>query len=181
MDEVKRIRGLTDVGGNGTFASLMGQFNAATLAARGGDQDAAKSLPQLSQALLAAAAKAATSRQELDRVQAQTAASLEATYAALARYAAAANPAAPATAAPAMTTDQLLRAAATSQPATTAAPANDDLAAELRALRSEVAAMRADNNAGHAATASNTGGIKRTMDRVTAQSGGDAISTVAAA
>lgn len=181
MDEVKRIRGLTDVGGNATFASLMGQFNAATLAARGGDQDAAKSLPQLSQALLAAAAKAATSRQELDRVQAQTAASLEATYAALARYAAAANPAAPATAAPAMTTDQLLRAAATSQPATVAAPANDDLAAELRALRSEVAAMRADNNAGHAATASNTGGIKRTMDRVTAQSGGDAISTVAAA
>lgn len=181
MDEVKRIRGLTDTAGNGTFASLMGQFNAATLAARGGDQDAAKSLPQLSQALLAAAAKAATSRQELDRVQAQTAASLEATYAALARYAAAANPAAPATAAPAMTTDQLLRAAATSQPATVAAPANDDLAAELRALRSEVAAMRADNNAGHAATASNTGGIKRTMDRVTAQSGGDAISTVAAA
>lgn len=80
MDEVKRIRGLTDAGNGNGFAALQGQFNAATSAARGGDQDAAKSLPALSQALLAAAAEQATSRQELERVRAMTAASLEATY-----------------------------------------------------------------------------------------------------
>ncbi|MEG8022595.1 hypothetical protein [Sphingomonas aerolata] len=80
MDEVKRIRGLTDAANGNGFATLQGQFNAASSAARAGDQDAAKSLPALSQALLTAAAEQATSRQELARVQAQTAASLEATY-----------------------------------------------------------------------------------------------------
>jgi len=80
MDEVKRIRGLTDAGNGNGFAALQGQFNTATSAARSGDQDAAKTLPALSQALLTAAAEQATSRQELERVRAMTAASLEATY-----------------------------------------------------------------------------------------------------
>ncbi len=80
MDEVKRIRGLTDAGNGNGFAALQGQFNTATSAARSGDQDAAKGLPALSQALLTAAAEKATSRQELERVRAMTAASLEATY-----------------------------------------------------------------------------------------------------
>jgi hypothetical protein len=80
MDEVNRIRGVTDAAGGNGFAALQGQFNAASTAARGGDQDAAKTLPALSQALLTAAAEQATSRQELERVRAMTAASLEATY-----------------------------------------------------------------------------------------------------
>ncbi|KHA64279.1 hypothetical protein NI18_10360 [Sphingomonas sp. Ant20] len=80
MDEVNRIRGVTDAAGGNGFAALQGQFNAANTAARGGDQDAAKTLPALSQALLTAAAEQATSRQELERVRAMTAASLEATY-----------------------------------------------------------------------------------------------------
>ncbi|MBD8699805.1 hypothetical protein IFT54_08255 [Sphingomonas sp. CFBP 13714] len=80
MDEVNRIRGVTDAAGGNGFAALQGQFNAASTAARGGDQDAAKTLPALSQALLTAAAEQATSRQELERVGAMTAASLEATY-----------------------------------------------------------------------------------------------------
>jgi hypothetical protein len=79
LDEVNRIRGLNGTSGM-TFAQLLGQFNAASTAARGGDQDAAKNLPNLSKALLDAAAESATSQQELARVQAQTAASLEATY-----------------------------------------------------------------------------------------------------
>src|SRR3546814_17227522 len=78
MDEVKRIRGLTGGSDTGSFAMLMGQFNAANIAARGGDMDVAKTLPGLSQSLLNAAALMATSRQELNRVQAQAAASLEA-------------------------------------------------------------------------------------------------------
>jgi len=80
MDEVNRIRGVTDAAGGNGFAALQGQFNAASTAARGGDQDAAKTLPALSQALLTAAGEQATSRQELERVRFMTAASLEATY-----------------------------------------------------------------------------------------------------
>ncbi|HEX7856087.1 MAG TPA: phage tail length tape measure family protein [Sphingobium sp.] len=172
MDEVKRIRGLTDPTGNGSFASLMGQFNAATAAARGGDQDAAKSLPGLSQSLLTAAAQAATSRQELDRVQAQTAASLEATYAAISAITGSSS---------GTSTAAILAAAATSQAATTAAPTNDDLIAEIKALRDEVVQLRSENNAGHAATAGPVGAIQKKLGDVTSQSGGDAISVVAAA
>jgi hypothetical protein len=174
MDEVKRIRGLTDPAGGTGFASLMGQFNASTNAARGGDQEAAKLLPGLSQAVLKAAADAATSRQELDRVQAQIASSLEATVAAINALSGSASPAA--------TADALLAAMSASQGTTgTATSANDNMASELASLRAEVAAMRADNNAGHAATAGNTAAMKRTLDNVTAESGGTAISVASAA
>lgn len=174
MDEVKRIRGLNGVGGDGSFASLMGQFNAATSAARGGDMDAAKSLPQLSQALLKAAEDSATSRQELARVQAQTAASLEATYGVIGALTAAAN--APATASAAVA------AAAASQAVTS--PSNDnstDLRAAIDELRDEVAQLRSENTAGHAANAAANNKTANILDRATQQSGGDAISTVQAA
>jgi len=174
LDEINRIRGLSDSTGATSFASALGQFNAATTAARGGDQTAAQSLPQLSQALLTAAEAAATSRQELDRIQAQTAASLEATYGMISGLSG--------TAAPASTTD-LLSAAGASQAA--AASANDNttnaLSAKLDALLNEIEQLRSDNNAGHATTAGNTGSIKRSLDNVTAQGGGMAISTTAAA
>jgi hypothetical protein len=171
-DEVRRIRGLSDATGGNTFASLMEQFNAATSAARGGDMDAAKALPQLSQALLAAAADAARSRQELDRVRAQTAASLEATLGMVAGLGTA----------PAVSNAALLTAAATSQPAT--APANDnreDLRAAVGELREELAQMRTDLNTSTGAVASNTARIARKLDDITSASGGDAISIVAAA
>ena len=174
MDEVKRIRGLTEAGGEASFASLMGQFNAANASARGGDQDAAKLLPSLSQSLLTAAANAATSRQELDRVRAQTAAQLEATWAAI--QGRSFTP---------VTGSALVAGSASPMPGVDAAqamaPANDDLVAELRQLRDEVAQLRQDNNAGHAATASNTGGIKKTLDTVTAEHGGQAVSVAGAA
>ncbi|RST30164.1 hypothetical protein HMF7854_04475 [Sphingomonas ginkgonis] len=174
MDEVKRIRGLSDGTGAGTFASLLGQFNVATASARIGDQDAAKSLPQLSQALLTAAANAATSRQELDRIQTETANSLQATYGLISNFGDAAS---------ASSNAALLNAAAATQ---AAAPATNDngsasLVDEVRQLREEVAQLRADNNAGHAATASNTGKVARILDTVTADSGGNAVATVIAA
>lgn len=169
MDEVARIRGLSDTTGSNTFASLMGRFNAATDAARGGDMDAAKSLPQLSQALLAAAADAARSRQELDRIRAQIAASLEATNGLIGVLGSSQT----------ATTDRaLLSAALESQPATIAI--NDNAAAtaaRIDGLREEIAQLRAENNAGHAATAANTGRVARKLDDVTSQSGGDAITT----
>lgn len=171
MDEVKRIRGLNDVAGGNSFAALQGQFNAATAAARGGDQDAAKSLPALSQALLTAAAEQATSRQELARIQAQTAASLEATYGAVTSLAKGGTASAKAT----VSTDDVFAAISAAQPAMVPVPANDDTATEIRALREEVAGLRADNNAGNATIAGNTGRIARSIEDVTAASGGEAI------
>jgi hypothetical protein len=175
MDEVKRIRGLTDTGSGG-FASLLGQFNAATAAARAGDQDAAKSLPGLSQSLLTAAANVATSQQELRRIQAQTAASLEATYNAIAGLTGASATASPATA----PIEALMAAVTATQAATTPAAANDDLADEISQLREEVAGMRAENNAGHAANASANNKTAKILDNVSQATGGDALSTRAA-
>lgn len=172
MNEVRRIRGLAGTDTGGGFAALMGQFNAATTAARGGDQEAAKSLPGLSQALLAAAAQAATSRQELDRVQAQTAASLEATFAALQAFSKAAETK--------TSNDALLSAAVTTQAASTPAAANDDMAAEIRRLREEVAAMRADTSNGLAAVAGNTNRTAKVLEGV-ADASGEAINVANAA
>lgn len=178
MAEVKRIRGLTDASGGGTFASIMGQFNAANAAARGGDQDAAKLLPSLSQSLLTAAGNAATSRQELDRIRAQTAAQLEATWAAIQGRSTApvSSLSTAGTVTPGATIDAG-QIAATSA----AAPANDDLAAEMRQLREEVAQLRKENMAGHAATASNTGAVKKVLENVSAANGGQALSVAGAA
>jgi hypothetical protein len=172
-DEVKRIRGITDPTGATGFAAAQGQFNAASVAARAGDQEAAKLLPGLSQALLKLAADAATSRQELERVQAQTAASLEATLGAVGALGTPASPASNANA--------LLAAMTASQASTAPQAANDSMASELAALRQEVAAMRNENNAGHAATAGNTGRTAKVLETVTAESGGDAISVASAA
>ncbi|MCW2395893.1 MULTISPECIES: phage tail length tape measure family protein [unclassified Sphingobium] len=171
--EVDRIRGLNTASSDGGFASILGRFNAANQAARGGDMDAAKSLPGLSQALLNAAAQTATSRQELARIQAQTAASLEATNAAIAKLGVIAEP-----------SDASLLASggdaqANGQPGTDAE--KSELRRALEDLRAELAGLRAENNAGHAATAGNTGKIARTLDNVTAASGGDAIATVGVA
>lgn len=171
--EIKRIRGLNGTTGDGSFASLQGQFNAATTAARAGDQEAAKLLPGLSQSLLKAAGDAATSRQELDRVQAQTAASLEATWSAIQRFGAAAG---------ATSADRMAAAMAVAPgSASSGTTAANDTAAAIAALREEVAAMRRENAEGHAATASNTGRMARKLDDVTAESGGDAISVRSAA
>ncbi len=172
-DEVRRIRGLSDGGGATTFASAMGQFNAATTAARSGDQEAARLLPGLSQALLKLAADNATSRQELDRVQAQTAASLEQTMKLVESFSVGSTP---------QTAEALMAAIGATQP-----QANNengerslvDLRAGLDLLRDEVAQMRADNNSGHAATAGNTAAIKRTLENVTAANGGEAVSVAA--
>ncbi len=171
MDEVNRIRGITDGTSSSSFATLLGQFNAASAAARAGDQDAAGTLTSLSQALLTAAANSATSKQELDRVKAQTATSLELSYAAIQAFADSGT----------SSTDTLTAAATAAAASGSTSAANDDVLTELKALRAAVDQARTENNSGHAATAGNTGSMKKTLDNVTAQSGGDAISTVAAA
>lgn len=172
---MKRIRGLSDASGGNSFATLQGQFNAANAAARAGDQDAAKTLPGLSQALLNAAALVATSRQELDRVQAQTAASLEATQAAIAAFQR--NPATTA----AETTEAIMAAVANSQATAPTTAANDGLIEEVKSLREELAAMRSESKTSQAALVSATTRTANKLDDVTSASGGDAISVTKAA
>ena len=171
MTEIQRIRGLNDTGTGGGFSAMLSQFNAANNAARGGDQDAAKSLPGLSQALLTAAANAATSKQELDRIRAQTAASLEATYGAITALTKV-N-----TATPAIST---LQGAADAQNAGARSPANDDTALAIADLRADMAADRQQTRDALAQIAGNTGRVARKLDDVTADYG-NAISTAQAA
>lgn len=172
MDEVRRIRGMTDATGATGFAALQGQFNAATAAARAGDMDAAKSLPTLSKALLDAAADAATSRQELDRVRALIAASLEATKSVVDGFAGS----------PAAVNAALLNSAASSQPGASAI--NDNSAAVttgIDELRAETVQLRTELTAALATIAGNTGKVAKKLDDVTADSGGDAVSVRSAA
>ncbi len=175
-EEIRRIRGLNDTTGGSSFMALQGQFNAQSALARGGDQEAAKLLPSLSQALLKSAGDSATSRQELDRIQAATAASLEATFAAIQRFSAAAATT------PAASAQRVLSAMeAAPINGVTGAPVYDDMASEIRRLREEVALMRAENNTGNATIASNTSKAARTLESVTSASGGEAIAVANAA
>jgi hypothetical protein len=75
VDEVERIRGTID--GSGSFASAQRDFALATAAARAGDLEAARRLPQLSQDLLRLAEGQVGTVADLRRIQARTAASLE--------------------------------------------------------------------------------------------------------
>jgi len=168
MDEVARIRGLSGQQTGANFATLMGQFNAATEAARAGDMDAAKDLPSLSQAMLAAAALMARSRQELDRVQTDTAASLEETNKAIQAYANGQQ-----------TDAQILDAANNTQQANSAnANDNEVLRLSYEEMKSELAAMRADLVNGVTTLVNHAGKTRRILEDVTAASGGDAITTV---
>ena len=78
FDEVARIRGLMGTKDQ-TFAGAQSAFTIASAQARSGDFDAAKMLPQLSQTLLSLAEDSAASLLDLQRIRAQTAASLATT------------------------------------------------------------------------------------------------------
>jgi chemotaxis protein histidine kinase CheA len=79
FEEVARIRGLVAGQGPSSLAKAQSAFDSATTRALNGDQEAAKSLPELSRALLDIAGEQARSMIELRRIQMLTAASLEAT------------------------------------------------------------------------------------------------------
>lgn len=80
IDEIKRLRGITDGGSAGqSAAQLQGRFAVATAQARAGDQAALESLPEISKALEAAAAATATSALDGARLRAWLAGSLSET------------------------------------------------------------------------------------------------------
>lgn len=165
MDEVRRIRGLTNEGTSGNFMTLQGEFNAALERSRAGDIDVAKTLPALSQAMLAAAANVATSRQELDRVRSQTAAQLESL-------------------ATASSHEKAFWAAATAAslaPTGGAGAAASAATAEASSLRDEVAAMRSELRSLLTDVKANTGTTAKVLDRAQGAAGGDVIGTRAVA
>jgi hypothetical protein len=172
MDEVNRIRGLAGGDDAASFAVLQGRFNAAVAAARSGDQEAAARLVDLSQSLLEAAGNAATSRQELERIKAQTAASLEGVHGLIDTLGSGSASASAASAS---------SAAAAGSGNAGSSSADSAAAAEIRSLREELAKLRSEMNSGNATIASNTGRIARKLDDVTSASGGEAITVASAA
>ncbi len=178
LSEVARIRGSMG-SSTKTYAQVLSEFNTATLAARAGDQEAAKSLPGLSQSLLTVAADAATSAQELARIQGQIAASLEQTVAII--NGVAGLPTATATAA-ASTTPTWWEQFVVNQSASMALPANDSstvLVDGLAALRQELADLRDEQRIASATIASGTSKTARILERVTPD--GDALAVRTAA
>lgn len=178
LSEVARIRGSMG-SGTKTYAQALSDFNAATLAARTGDQEAAKSLPGLSQSLLTVAADAATSAQELARIQGQTAASLEQTLAII--NGVAGLPTDTVTAA-ASSTPTWWEQFASNQSATASLPAKDSatvLVDGLAALRQELADLRDEQRIASATIASGTSKTARILERVTPD--GDALAVRTAA
>ncbi|MEN9924973.1 MAG: hypothetical protein RL268_1099 [Pseudomonadota bacterium] len=180
LSEVARIRGTMD-GGTKSYAQALSEFNAATLAARAGDQEAVKSLPGLSQSLLTAAADAATSAQDLARIKGQTAASLEQTVAIINAMAGLSTDAATAAAATSVTPSWWEQFAST-QTATATSAANDSanvLIDGLAALKQELSDLRDEQRIASATIASGTSKTARILERVTPD--GDALAVRAAA
>ena len=178
LSEVARIRGSMG-SGTKTYAQALSEFNAATLAARAGDQEAAKSLPGLSQSLLTAAADAATSAQELARIQGQTAASLEQTVAII--NGVAGLPTDTATAA-ASSTPTWWEQFVSNQSASMSLPTNDSstvLVDGLAALRQELADLRDEQRIASATIASGTSKTARILERVTPDGDAMAVRTAA--
>ncbi len=160
-DEIKRIRGLTAAGGGKarTFAEAQSQFAITTAQARAGDAAAMAALPDASRALIDLADTAGRDRTAQAALQASIADSLQSTL-----DAAQQQPAAPAAA-----TADAPAVPAPATPAATATPAqqtNADLLAELRALRAEVAALRAEQETNGSATATNTDRMQRLLTRI---------------
>ncbi len=86
VDEIRRIRGLLGTDSTQSYAAAQASFAIATAKARAGDQEAAASLPDLSQAMLSLAESQAHTALELAVIRGQTAASLENTAATAVKY-----------------------------------------------------------------------------------------------
>jgi hypothetical protein len=177
--EIERIRGVMGTKA-GSYAEALAKFNNASMLARNGDQEAAKALPGLSQALLSVAADTARSSEDLARLQGLTAASLEQTLAIITQ--AAGSGTAVDTAATASNAPGWWEQFAANQMGTATIPAKDGQSAlldELRALRQEVANLRGEQRLASATIASGTSKTARILERVTPD--GDALSTRTAA
>lgn len=192
-DEIERIKGLTESSAAKTLPELQSSFAIKTAQARAGDQSAIDLLPSISQALLKAAEATAGSSLDVAVIQARTLASLQATLevisdptkrlGALPGFASGGSfaggyrivgengPEIEATG-PSRIFDSRQTARILSS------TGSDDVIAELRALRSEVAALRDESRDDARAIERNTGRALQLWEAVTPD--GNSISTVAA-
>jgi hypothetical protein len=200
-EEVRRIKGLTT--GPVTLASMQAQFTTQTAMARSGDAQALANLPKLSQALLDLAANQAATSQQLAGIQAATAASLTMTSSIIKQGTGITGPTTivqvPAFAGggdfvgglrlvgedgpelEATGPARIFTAAQTSQILSGAGSGGGDnaaLVAEVRSLRQELAAMRADNSSENKAIAGHVATTARILVRVTPT--GESISVTSA-
>lgn len=183
-DEIARIRGVIGQREGQSVAGAQTAFALATAQARAGDTKALEALPGLSQALLKSAEEQSTTRADLVRLQAQTAASLQTTLDTVRAAPDVSAIAAPVAGVPGAIAAPAQAGTAPAAPATPPAPTggNSALMIELQSLRTETASMRAELQAmrqgvesGLTTVATNTGRSARILDRVTA--GGDTIQT----
>lgn len=173
LDEINRIRGIPAGATGASFVSLQGSFNAALAAARLGDIDAAKNLPGLSKSLLEAAAAEATSSQELVRIQALTANSLQSVYDMInggVSSSAATNDNSAAAA------DWMAQASAAAAVASTSS--TSELGEQIVQLRQEMAEDRKAMRAQLAAIAGSAGRIDATLQRASEEGEGTLAVTV---
>lgn len=159
LDEVRRIRGLSGMSPQ-SLAAAQAQFAISTAQARAGDLDAANLLPELSRSILDMALATATSALEMQRLRGQIAGSLAATAGqSAARFGLALPAYASGTDYVPWTGPAMLHQG---ERVMTSA-ANDDLVAEMRAMRAELAALRGSS----ADTATNTGKSEKYLRNVT--------------
>ncbi|MBV6321896.1 hypothetical protein [Duganella violaceipulchra] len=183
-DEVKRIRGLIDGGGEQSYASSQAAFAIATGQARSGDQDAAKLLPSLSKAMLDLAEANAVTSFDLRLARAQAAASLTQTNSIIAAQFGLKVPSFDVgtdyisqTGLALVHQGESITPAASNRPYTqsNAGGGNAELVAEIRALRAEVAALRSDNSTWSAPMGRDMKRVADTLEIVT--DGGNAMRT----
>lgn len=178
-DEIRRIKGEIVGDTSGGLAYTQAQFAIATARARAGDMDAAKMLPELSRALIELAKGSASSLSDLRVTQGATASSLIETRRILSQQYGFDVPAY-AVGTDYVPRDMIAQIHEGEQIVPKAYnPANGynnnaELVTEIRALRAEVASLRASS----ADTASATRGMESTINKVT--QGGSAILTEAA-
>lgn len=159
--EIKRIRGLTNTTDSSSFAAAQSRFAISTAQARAGNQDAIDTLASYSQDLLKQGEAVAGSRADLQRLQAQVAASLEETLA----YVRGGSVSGAGVSGAAVGTGAGASSDAAGSDAAAAAAAQDGgFLGELAALRTEVAAFRQENQIGQVQLAANTGKLNRLVE-----------------
>lgn len=179
-EEIKRLRGLnTTASADQGLAVLQARFATATASARAGSTSALAELPAISQALEEAAALQARTAAELALLRNQTAASLALTMSGLGLQVPAFDVGTnyvPRDMFARIHEGEAIVPKAYNPAAGGAAPGSDAMAAELRAVRQELAQLRTESGAGWGAVASHTAKTARILER--AQPTGDALLTM---
>ncbi len=176
LNEVTRLRGASAVNSADAYAAAQAKFAIASAQAQAGDMNAAKLLPQLSQTLDTLAAQNASSAQELARIRAMTANSLEDTALTFQKFGATIPSSASGsdssggarlvgTSGPGLDVTGSTPIYKASQTASMLSGGGDDVVAELQALLAELHGFRVDSRAQGDAIAMNTDKTARVLAR----------------